>query len=154
MHLQVDETAQPVVTQPRRTHTALRDKYKGELNWLENLRVLSKVDEPTSWVSRVVVTTKRSGHQRVCIDSHHLNRALRRETYQLPILDDLLPELSHAKVFLTVDLTAGYWHCMLDEESRLLTTFSTPFGRYKWNRLPFGFVSFKRNISKPGEPGT
>ena len=48
LHLQVDETAQPVVTPPRRIPTALRDKFKGELNRLENLGVLSKVDEPTS----------------------------------------------------------------------------------------------------------
>ena len=63
---------------------------------------------------------------------------LKRETYQLPILDDMLPELAQAKVFSTVDLKAGYWHCVLDEESSLLTTFSTPYGRYRWLRLPFG----------------
>ena len=50
----------------------------------------------------------------------------------------MLPELAQAKVFSTVDLKAGYWHCVLDEESSLLTTFSTPYGRYQWLRLPFG----------------
>ena len=35
-------------------------------------------------------------------------------------------------------MKAGYWHCILDEESSELTTFSTPYGRYKWLRLPFG----------------
>ena len=49
----------------------------------------------------------------------------------------MLPELAQAKVFSTVDLKAGYWHCVLDEESSLLTTFSTPYGRYRWLRLPF-----------------
>ena len=70
------------------------------------------------------------------------------EERDLPILDDLPPELSHAEVFSTVDLTAGYWHCVLDEESSLLTTFSTPFGRYKWNRLPFAGlqVASSKNI--------
>ena len=106
VHLQVDETAQPVITPPRRIPTALRDRVKGELNRLENLGVLSKVDEPTSWVSSIVVTTKRSGQLRVCIDPRHLNRTLKRETY-------MLPELSRAKVFSTMDLTAGYWHCVL-----------------------------------------
>ena len=32
----------------------------------------------------------------------------------------------------------GYWHCELDEASSLLTTFITPYGRYRWLRLPFG----------------
>ena len=53
-------------------------------------------------------------------------------------MDEILPELSQAKVFSTVDLRSGYWHCVLDHESSLLTTFSTPFGRYHWCRLPFG----------------
>ena len=44
-----------------------------------------------------------------------------------------------------------HWHCKLDEASSLLTTFSTPFGQFKWNRLPFGIcvssAIFQRSIS-------
>ena len=72
------------------------------------------------------------------IDPRHLNLSLKREHYQLPGLDDILPDLAKAKVFSKVDLSHGYWHRTLDEESSLLTTFSTPFGRYRWTRLPFG----------------
>jgi len=32
----------------------------------------------------------------------------------------------------------AYWHIRIDEESSLLTTMITPFGRYRWARLPFG----------------
>lgn len=138
VHLQVDERAQPSITPPRRVPIALKDKYKEELKRLEDLQVLAKVDEPTEWVSSVVIATKKSGALRICIDPRPLNQALKRETYQLPILDDLMPELSKAKIFSTVDLTAGYWHCVLDDESSLLTTFATPFCRYRWRRLPFG----------------
>ncbi|KAK3752981.1 hypothetical protein QZH41_016289 [Actinostola sp. cb2023] len=82
-----------------------------------------------------------------------LNKALKRETYhELPILDEILPELAQAKVFSTVDLRSGFWHCVLDEESSILTTFATPYGRYRWRRLPFGLnVSseiFQRNINQ------
>ena len=37
-----------------------------------------------------------------------------------------------------MDLRAGYWHVKLDDESSNLTTFTMPYGRYKWLRLPFG----------------
>ena len=136
--LEVDETVKPVITPMRRVPTALREKFKGELNRLESFVVIAKVDEPTPWVSSVVVTTKKSGSLRVCIDPKPLNAALKRERYPLPVLDDLLPELAEAKIFSTVDLRAGYWHCVLDEESSIPTTFATPYGRYKWCRLPFG----------------
>lgn len=105
---------------------------------LQSLGVVIPVDKPTPWVSSVVVATKKSGALRVCIDPRPLNAALKRERYQLPILDDILPELAKAKVFLTVDLRSGYWHCTLDKDSSLLATFATPYHRYLWCRLPFG----------------
>ena len=137
IHLQVDKNAQSI-TPSRRVPTALRDKFKEELDRLEGLGVVAKVDEPIEWVSSVVIATKKSGALRICIDPRPLNQALKRETYQLPVLDDLMPELARAMIFSSVDLTAGYWHCVLDDESSLLTTFVTPFGRYRWMRLPFG----------------
>lgn len=140
VNLKVDENTTPVVAPTRRIPVALKDKFKEELDRLEGLGVISKVDEPTPWVSSVVVATKKSGALRVCIDPKPLNEALKRERYQLPVLDDLLPELSKAKVFSTVDFKSGYWHCILDQESSLLTTFSTPHGRYRWCRLPFGLT--------------
>ena len=99
-----------------------------------------------------VIATKKSGALRICIDPRPLNEVLKREMHQLPILDNLMPELARAKIFSTVDLTAGYWHCILDHESSLLTTFATPFGRYRWKRLPFGLsVSseiFQKRVSQ------
>ena len=138
VHLETEDNASPVIILPRRVPTALKTKLKEELDKYVKLGVLAQVEEPTPWVSSLAIATKKSGALRICIDPKHLNAALKRETYRLPILDDMLPELAQAKVFLTVDLKAGYWHCVLDKESSLLTTFSTPYGRYRWLRLPFG----------------
>ena len=35
----------------------------------------------------------------------------------------------------------GFWHIELDDESSKLTTFNTPFVRYRQLRLPFGLSS-------------
>ena len=51
-----------------------------------------------------------------------------------------MTELNGAKFFTIVNAKKGYWHVPLDEESSYLTTFSTPFGRYRFKRLPFGLV--------------
>ena len=88
VHLRVDENAEPSVMALRQIPTALREKFKAELHRLENLGVLTKVDEPTAWVSTVVIATKKSGALRICIDPRPLNQAWKRETHQLPILDD------------------------------------------------------------------
>ena len=116
----------------------MREKLKTELDRLVELDALAPVDQPTEWTSQFVATMKKAGDVRICIDPKSLNEALRREWYQLPVLDEILPELSKARVFSKVDLSSAFWHLSLDEESSLLTTFITPFGRYKWLRLPFG----------------
>ena len=58
----------------------MREKFKAELDRLENLGVLAKVDEPTAWVSSVVIATKKSGALRICIDPIPLNQVLKRDT--------------------------------------------------------------------------
>ncbi|KAL9964255.1 hypothetical protein ACROYT_G027871 [Oculina patagonica] len=89
-------------------------------------------------VSQIVVAVKKSVELRDCIDPKPLNAALKREHYQIPVIDDSLPDLTDARVFTTADLALAFWHLELDHESSMLTTFATPYGRYRWLRLPFG----------------
>ena len=138
VHFTVDPTVKPVVSPARRIPIALQSKVRSELNRLTELGVLIPVDEPTEWVSQIAIQEKKYGKIRLCIDPRPLNKALKRERYTLPVIDDILPSLANAKIFPQVDLTSGYWHCQLDNESSMLTTFQTPFGRYRATRLPFG----------------
>ena len=138
VHLEVDPTVTPVVMPARRIPAALKPKLKNAVDKLVDQKVIAPVNRPTDWVSGLVVATKKSGDLRICIDPRPLNKALKREHFYLPTLDDVLPEMTKARIMSTVDLANGYWHVTLDEESSYLTTFGTPFGRYRWLRLPFG----------------
>ena len=44
-------------------------------------------------------------------------------------------------MFSKLDANSGFWKIPLSSESRPLTTFLTPFGRYWFNKLPFGISS-------------
>ena len=140
VHLTIDETVQPVAITSCRLPISQKGKVKEILENMEKKNIVSKVDQPTDWVSRMVTATKSNGDIRVCIDPQVLNKALKREFHPIPVVDDVLPELSKAKVFSSFDLKNGYWQCSLDSESSLLTTFQTPWGRYRWLRLPFGLA--------------
>ena len=85
---------------------------------------MQKVDELTEWVLSVVVEQKKNGKIRVCLDPRSLNKAFQRAQYPMPVVDDLLPSLSTARVFSICDLRIGFWHVMLEEDSRYLTTFA------------------------------
>ena len=56
----------------------------------------------------------------------------------MPTFDDVLPKLLNAKVFSKIDVKEAYWHIKLEEASSKLTTMITPYGCYRWARLPFG----------------
>ena len=138
LHLEIDKTVTPVINPPHRVPFALKEKLKSELDRLEGLEMIRKVKEPTDWVSSLVVVEKPNGKLRICIDPVHLNKALKRSHYPLPVIEDVLPELADVKVFSKADLKDGFLHIELDNESSLLTTFQTPWGRYCWKRMPFG----------------
>ncbi len=127
-----------MILQATKVPVTIREKFKEELQRLESLKVIAPVDEPTEWVSQIVVAVKKSVELRDCIDPKPLNAALKREHYQIPVIDDSLPDLTDARVFTTADLALAFWHLELDHESSMLTTFATPYGRYRWLRLPFG----------------
>ena len=86
----------------------------------------------------LVLVKKSNGKLRLYLDPKPLNEALQRSQFRMPTLEDILPERSHAKVFSLGDVKNGYWHVALDENSQDLTTLDTPFGRYKFKRMPFG----------------
>ena len=59
----------------------------------------------------------------------------------MPTMEDVTSKLGKVKVFTVLDAKDGYLQVKLDEESAKMTTFHTPFGRYKWLRMPFGLSS-------------
>ena len=135
-HLQLKPDTIPVVMANRKTPLDVRPRLKTELERLVNLGVLTEVNEPTPWISQIVITEKKNGSLRLCLDPHKLNKNL-REHYTLNILEDVLHEMRNAKVLSKVDLSSSYWHVKLDEESSKLTRFQTCFGRFHFLRLPF-----------------
>ena len=90
VHLQVDPDSKPVVLPAWKIPVSVREKFKEELKRLETIKVIAPVDQPTEWV--IVVAVKKSGELRVCIDPKPLNAALKREHYQIPVVNDL-PDL-------------------------------------------------------------
>ena len=143
----------------RRVPIPMREKVKTELQQMEAAGVISKVDGPTSWCAGMVVVPKKSGEVRICVDLKPLNENVLRETHPMPHVDDALAQLSGAKLFSKLDANSGFWQVPLAKCSRPLTTFITPFGRYWFNKLPFGISSapeiFQRKMSATleGIPG-
>ena len=147
--IQLKENAKPfTLYTPRRVPLPLQDKVQQELNRMESLGVISKVDKPTEWCAGMVVIPKKAGTIRICVDLKPLNESVLREIHPLPRVDDTLAKLHGAKIFSKLDANSGFWQIPLAEKSKLLTTFITPSGRYCFNKLPFGISSAPEHFQK------
>ena len=109
---------------------------------MQDIGIIEKVNRPTHWVSSNVLVGKPNGDVRICLDPRRVNDAIIREHHYTQKLEDMLPQLSNAKVFSKLDARSGYWNVILN----------TLFGRYCSKRLPFGLVStqdiFQRKIDE------
>ena len=142
-HISIDPSVQPVVHPPRRIPHSKRDPLKKELDRMENVGIIEKVplNEPADWVSSLVCVDKPDGSIRVCLDPRDLNCAIKREHYPLPLVEDITSSCAGATLFSTLDAEKAFYQIQLDEESSRLLTFNTPFGRYRYLRMPMGIKS-------------
>ena len=121
----------------RRVAHPLLEKVEETLNTMKEQEVISEVKEPTSWCSGMVA----NGKVRICVDLTPLNKAVQREIHPIATVVENLAKVKGSQVFSTLDANSGFWQIPLDAQSRLLTTFITPFGRFCFNRLLFGISS-------------
>ena len=122
-------------------YVPLFDKVKQELDVMEAQGDISKVQQITPWCTGMVAVKRKNEGVRICVDLKPLNRCILRQHHPLLKVDDILGQLTGATMFSKLDVNSGFWQVPLAEKSRLFTTFITPFGRYYYNKLPFGILS-------------
>ncbi|XP_047037821.1 uncharacterized protein K02A2.6-like isoform X1 [Helicoverpa zea] len=146
--IQLKENAVPVAQAARRVPFSLLPELREELTKMESMGVIEKVNKPTQWVNNLVLVRKPNGKLRICIDPRALNKFILQPKYQLPTIDEIKSKMQNAKVFALLDASNGFWMLKLDDESSDLCTFITPFGRYRFRRLPFGVSCAPEEFSR------
>ena len=94
----IDNEMPPVQNRPRKVANALKDDFQKNIDELEDQGVIAKVDTHTPWISNCLAVRKPNASVRVCIDPSDLNKAIRRNHFPLPTIDEVLPTLKDAKI--------------------------------------------------------
>ena len=89
----------------------------------------------------MVLTKKKDGTTRFCVDYRKLNELTVKDAYPLPRIDDSLDHLSGAHWFSTLDLYSGYWQVELEPEDKPKTAFVTERGLDQFKVMPFGLCN-------------
>ncbi len=113
--------------------------FKKELNHLVRIGVLTAQQE-SEWVSPSLIIPNKDGRVRWIRDLRQSNKVIRCKQYPLPIIMDILRKCSGYKFFTKLDVRMQYYTFKLDKESQDLCTVITPFGKYKYLRLPMGLI--------------
>lgn len=116
-YIALADGASPVI----RCARTLSESFKGFPSKLNSSVVLTKAD----------VCCREQIWDKHCIDPRPLNDVLKRVHCKQPILEDVFAELSQTCKVSVCDLKSDHLQCELDHSSSLLTTFTTPFGRYR-----------------------
>ena len=108
-----------------------------EMKRLEKIGVF-KCANDSEWAAPTFVVPKKTGDVCILTDFCELNKVMKRKPYPLPKISDLLQKLQGFKYATAIDLSMGYYHVRLDEESSKLCTTILPWGKYRYLRLPMG----------------
>ena len=139
-HITVKPDTKPVIHAPQKCPIAMISHICAELDHLECLGIIWKVDEPTDWVSSLPFAWKPNGKLCGCLDPRDLNRAIKCDHHRTPTMEEITHNFTSSIVFTKVDGTACYYCVKLNEESQLLTTFNSQEGCYCFQCLPMGLV--------------
>ena len=86
--------------------------------------IIAPVTEPTKWVSSLTYPRKSDGTIHPCLDPHDLNKAIIREHYKAPALEEISHRLSSTTMFSKLDAKDGFWSIHFNTPSSYLTTFN------------------------------
>ena len=144
MKLMVDPDAEPVAYHtPVPVPLHWQNDVKAGLDQDVRLGVLEPVPigEPVTWCHRMVVCAKKTGKPRRTVDLQPLNRHATRETHHTPSPFHQARSIPHGTKKTVLDAWNGYHSVPIRKEDRHLTTFITPWGRYRYKTAPQGYIA-------------
>ena len=124
-HIRLKEGVKPKVQKLRRLGVIQQDALLKEVRKLLAVGFIYPVED-SEWVSPAMVTPKKNGKWRVCVDYKPLNAATKRDHFPLPFQDEILNEVAGWKIYTVCDGYSGYFQIRIALECQKLTTFITP----------------------------
>ena len=90
------------------------------------------------WCKAVVLMRKKDGTLRFCVDFCRLNTHIKKDSYPLPWIQEVLESMAGTGHFSTMDFKSRFWQVKMAPESQQYTTFTIGnLGFYEFTRMPF-----------------
>ena len=104
----------PIRQQPYRMPLAKRYLVEEQIKEMLEAGVIRP--STSLWASPITLVPKKSGNEmRFCVDYRKINAISTKDSYPLPLIQDIFDSMGSAKIFSTLDLKAGYWQIPMRE---------------------------------------
>ncbi|XP_055633129.1 uncharacterized protein LOC129773540 [Toxorhynchites rutilus septentrionalis] len=134
----VDTSVPPVKNAYYNVPAAFRDAARRRLAEMESRGIIEKVTTAPNWISGMSAVSKGKDDFRLVVNMRAPNKAIKREDFRLPLLDEMKVKLHGSAYFTKLDLNNAFCRLELHSESRDLTTFISENGMFRFTRLMFG----------------
>ncbi|WVZ71519.1 hypothetical protein U9M48_020095 [Paspalum notatum var. saurae] len=118
---------------------AYRISIKKQIDELLEKGFIRKSTSP--WASPVLLTEKKDGTLRMCVDYRGLNAVTVKNKYPLSRIEDLFDQLKGACVFSKIDLRSGYHQLRIRPSDIPKTAFISCYGLYEYTVMSFGLTN-------------
>lgn len=123
---------------------AFSDRAALRVREMEQKGIIEKVTKAPRWISGMTAVPKGPDDFRLVVNMRGPNKAIRRNYYRLPNLDEIQRKLHGATIFTKLDLASVFHHVELEEESRELPGTDNLHGR-GWN-VSLHATSFRSSL--------
>ena len=137
---------EPVRSRPYPVPYALYPDMEKEIKAMLEMGIIEPSDSP--YCSPIVIVKKSDGTARYCQDMRQINKITRFDCESIPDIEAIYAKCAKDKYFSKLDFCKGYWQIPLEEKSKEITAFSTPFGHYQYRMMSFGLVNSGATYSK------
>jgi hypothetical protein len=137
-HIPLIPGARPISVRPYRVAPELKTEIEKQIKELLDQGVI--VHSSSAFGSPVLLVKKGDKTWRLVVDYRHLNALTIKGKYPLPVIDELLDELSGSWWFSKLDLKAGYHQIRLAPGEEQKTAFQTHNGHYEFRVMAFGLT--------------
>lgn len=141
--INIDSTIPPSRKTYNCIERAFEERTDERLRQMLSSDIIEKVvdDMRGDFCSVLLAVPKGPDDFRLVVDLRGPNKCIVRSPHRMPTLEDIMSKLHGSTLFSNLDLTNGFFHVELHEDSRHVTNFFTRTGMFRYKRLPFGLCN-------------
>ena len=132
----------PFWQKKRQFNPKVADAIFNEVDKMLKAKIIYPIHHST-WVANIIPVRQKNGEIRICVDFRNLNQASLKDNYGLPVMDHILQLVSGSELMSMLDGFSGYNQISVAPEDQHKTTFTTPWGTFAYNHMPFGLINVR-----------